>query len=204
VDQQLAAQLHRYLLVLSHVLNRTLLLVALLAILPTGVSAQTTPKWSLGGTLFGVTYTSEAKSVDVALVSGGPLLPTGESSLRAAPEVYAGFFPHPNLVVAPGLAFAYYKPDGGDSSFGLAIDLALEWHFAGVAGNSFYAAVNGAYLSWDLGAGSDSDLTAGAAVGYRTLASAFFGLRFEAVYRRYFDLEENQITALIKAEVVFN
>ena len=185
-------------------MNRTLLLAGLVLIAPSVVEGQTTPKWSLGGTLFGVTYTTEAKAVDVALLGGGPLLPSSTSAVRAAPEVYAGFFPHPNIVVAPGLAFAYHNPDGGDSSFGLAVDLALEWHFSGVANNSFYAAINGAFLSWDLGAGSESDLTAGAALGYRTLPSDFFGLRFEGVYRRYFDLKEDQITGVVKAEVIFN
>lgn len=168
------------------------------------VEAQTTPRWSLGGTLFGVTYASESESVDAGLPGGGPLMFSGTSGVRAAPEVYAGFFPHPNIVVAPGIAFAYSSPDVGESRYGLGLSLSIEWHLSSVARNSFYAAANGAFLAWDPGAaGTQTDFTAGGALGYRFLPYGFFGLRLEGVYRRYFDVEENQITGVIKAEVIF-
>jgi hypothetical protein len=166
--------------------------------------AQTTPRWSLGGTLFGVTYTSESKSVDAGLPGGGLLMFAGASDVRAAPQIYAGFFPHPQIVVAPGIAFAYSSPEAGDSRYGLGLDLAIEWHFSGVTRNSLYAAASGAFLAWDLGAAqSTTDFAAGAALGYRFLPYGFFGLRLEGVYRRYFDIEENQVTGVIKAEVIF-
>ncbi len=184
---------------------RNLSILCLLLLAPSVGRAQTTPKWSLGGTLFGVTYMTEAGAVDVGLPGGGPLLFTGESAASAAPEIYVAFFPHQNIVVAPGLAFAYSNPDGGESTYGLALDLALDWHLSGVTNNSFYVSVNGAFMSWDLGAAETrTDFAAGAALGYRLLPYDFFGIRLEAVYRRYFDLEENQIGGVVKAEVIFN
>lgn len=184
---------------------RTPSIACLLLLVPAVAQAQTTPKWSLGGTLLGVTYLTEAQVMDAGLPGGGPLLFAGGSAVRAAPEVYVGFFPHPNLIVAPGLAFAYSNPDGGESTYGFGLDLGLDWHFSGVTNNSLYITVSGAFMAWDLGAGSAStDFAAGAALGYRLLPYDFFGLRLEGVYRRYFDLRENQITGVLKAEVVFN
>jgi hypothetical protein len=184
---------------------RSTLIACLMLLAPAVAQAQTTPKWSLGGTLFGVTYLTETQVADAGLPGGGPLLFAGQSAVRAAPEVYVGFFPHPNLIVAPGLAFAYSNPDGAESTYGLGLDLGIDWHFSGVTKTSLYITVNGAFLAWDLGADSaQTDFAAGAALGYRMLPYDFFGLRLEAAYRRYFDLRENQISCVLKAEVVFN
>lgn len=183
----------------------TALIVCQLLIAAASAAAQTTPRWSLGGTLLSVSAASEANSVDVGLPGGGPLIFAGESAARAAPEIYAGFFPHPNIVVAPGIAFAYERPDDAASRYGLGIDLAIEWHVSGVTRSSLYVAAKGAFIGWDAGAGdSRTDLAAGAALGYRFLPYDFFALRLESDYRRYFDLAENQITGVLKAEVVFN
>ena len=185
-------------------MRKALLIACTLALAPALLRAQT-PRWSLGGTLTGVSYFTEAGALDFAAPGGGPLVFQGATAPQSAPEIYAGFFPHPQIAVVPGVAFAYSSPGDGDSRYGLALDLALEWHLTGVSASSFYLAVNGAFLAFDLGAtGSTSDFAAGAAIGYRLLPYDFFGLRFEGVYRRYFDLEENQITGVVKVEVIFN
>jgi hypothetical protein len=183
---------------------RSLPLIAVLALaLPATATAQT-PRWALGATLFNTTYFSESGLLDVGIPGGGPLVLTG--GLRAAPEIYAVFFPHPQLTVVPGIAFNAFKPEGADTRYGLGLDLAVEWHPSGVTGNSAYAAANFALLAHDFGSGSESDteFAAGVAIGYRWLPYEFLALRTEAVFRRYLDFEENQLTAVLKAEVVFN
>lgn len=182
-------------------MRKSLLALALTLTLPAAAAAQT-PRWALGGTLSNITYFTESSLLDAGIPGGGPLVLT---SLRAAPEVYIGFFPHPQVAVVPGIAFNMLKPDDGDAIYGLGLDVAFEWHTSGVMVNSTYAAANVALLAHDFGASeSDTDFAFGVAIGYRWLPFEFFALRTEAAFRRYLDLEENQITAVLKAEVVFN
>jgi hypothetical protein len=167
----------------------------MLVLTPALLQAQI-PRWSIGGTLFGVTYETESKQLDLGLPGGGPL---------GAPAVNVGFYPHPNVIVLPAVAFGYAKPDTLDSSYHLALDLQIEWHLKGVSASSFYVGLDGVFAGTDPGTGSSTtDFAAGGAAGYRYLMYDFFAFRFEGVYRRWFDKELNEISGVIKAEVVFN
>ncbi|NIR45079.1 MAG: hypothetical protein GWN99_11885 [Gemmatimonadetes bacterium] len=182
---------------------RKLVLVGVLTLVAPATAATQTPRWALGGTLFNITYFTEFDRYDVGIPGGGPLIPI---TLQAAPVVYVGFFPHPQVAVVPGIAFHLVSSGfGEDAVYGLGLDAAVEWHVSGVTGNSAYAAVNFAYLAFDFGRGdADTEIALGAAIGYRWLPFEFLALRAESVFRRYLDFEENQVTAVLKAEVVFN
>jgi hypothetical protein len=137
-------------------------------------------------------------------VPGGGPGPLG-FLLGGGSSVHVAFFPTPQLMLEPQLNLNVFAISNGDTetitNFTFAGQVA--YLFQGATVNSGYIGGNVAATVIDAtGADSQNDLAFGAAVGYRALPKPHVAVRVEAGYRRWLDLDFNEITAALIFGVV--
>ncbi len=169
-------------------MRKTLLTLATAVMVPTYAAAQ-------------VEIGTRAAGVDI-LVNGGTL--TGVSipggGIFLGPTAYLMFFPSPNIMVGPEIAFNVLS-DGGNTLTRIGAAGWLGYLFT-PTGNSDYLAGNIALQYVSLGGNSDTEFAAGGALGYRAEVIQHVAVGVEGGYRRWFDSDINEIVISLKLGVV--
>jgi len=166
----------------------TLVSLALVSLSVTSLPAQHRPKLDVGMHA-GATILIPSDGRSEYVIG----LPGGGTFAGLLPPVYVTFFARPSLMVEPQLAFAYQSFTGTGL---LNIALQLGYLTRPTAGGSLYLAGH-LLAATAFGDGSSSEFAAGASVGYRHVVKEIVGLRYEARYRRWFDVELHEVALLV-------
>ncbi len=171
-------------------MRKILVTLATALLLPTYATAQV----EIGTRVFGADILTGNGTLTNISIPGGGIF-TGSTS-------YLMFFPSPSIMIGPEIGFGVL--DGGGTTIttlGSAVSI----------GYLFSTTPNSAYLSGNValqyvslsGSGSETELGAGAAIGYRAQPISHVAVGVEGGYRRWFDLEVNEIIVSLKLGVVF-
>jgi hypothetical protein len=169
-------------------MRKALLTLATVVMLPTYAAAQV----EIGTRAVGVDILANGGTLtDVSIPGGGIFL---------GPTAYLMFFPSPNIMVGPEIAFSVLS--GGGST--LTSIGAAGWvgYLFTPAANSAYLAGNVALQFASIGGSSDTEFAAGGALGSRAEVIQHAAVGVEGGYRRWFDSKINEIVISLTLGVV--
>lgn len=163
--------------------------LALLALAPALAAAQTMSVVEIG-TRAGGTFINDASGTySIFSVPG--------SGILAQPGVYATLFAPNHMMLEPELS-ASVGSGGGNTNSSVGMGISMGYLFGRPGANSPYVAATFAYQSISGTARSgdlitQNDMAAGARIGYRWVVRKVIAVRFEGLYRRWFDDHANEV-----------
>ena len=170
-------------------MRKALMTLATALMLPTYAAAQV----EVGTRAIGVDILANGETLTGVSIPGGGIL--------LGPTVYLMYFPSPNIMVGPEVNFNVLS-SGGSTLTTLGA--------AGWVGYLFTPAANSAYLAGNIAlqfvsfdGNSNTEFAVGGAVGYRAVVIQHVAVGVEGGYRRWFDLDINEIVISLKLGVVF-
>ncbi len=154
---------------------------------------------ALATTLLLPTYTIAQTEIGIRAVGADILAGNGTATnlsipgggIFLSPTAYVMFFPTPNIMVGPEFSFGVLDTDGGTlTSIGSAVWIG---YLFSPSTNSVYLAGNVALQYASLsGSGSNTELAAGGAIGYRAEPISHVAVGVEGGYRRWFEFLQPQ------------
>jgi hypothetical protein len=170
---------------------KKLLLVTLATalMLPTYAAAQV----EVGTRAFGIDIVANGGTITGVSIPGGGIF--------LGPTAYLMFFPSPNIMVGPEVNFNVLS--GGGSTITTIGAAGWVGYLFTPAANSAYLAGNIALQFASVNGSSNTEFAAGGAVGYRAVVIQHVAVGVEGGYRRWFDLNINEIVISLKLGVVF-
>ncbi len=170
-------------------MRKALMTLATALMLPTYAAAQV----EVGTRAIGVDILANGGTLTGVSIPGGGIL--------LGPTVYLMYFPSPNIMVGPEVNFNV-RSGGGSTVTKLGA--------AGWVGYLFTPAANSAYLAGNIAlqfvsfdGSSNTEFAVGGAVGYRAVVIQHVAVGVEGGYRRWFDVDINEIVISLKLGVVF-
>lgn len=145
---------------------------------------------------------ADGEILSVGIPGGSPnplgFLVGGNSSLHVA------FFPFSRLMVEPQANFDLISVSNGDSETLTSLSIASQFAylFKGARSDSPYVGFATSLLYVGIGDVSEWDVAIGLTFGYRFLLGEHIVLRPEGGYRFWFDLDIEEITAVVALSVL--
>lgn len=184
-------------------MRKALGLVLPLLLATTGsLDAQDDPGWELGTRAGFSILTNGSTLVSFGLPGGAPA--PSSVLFGGGTSVHFGFFPGDHLMIEPQVNLNVIIPDGDQDNITIAnLTGQFAYLFSGADTNSAYLGANGSLFTVSAG-DTESDIALGANLGYRILVSDGAALRLEGAFRRWLDLEVNELNLALVFGVIFD